>query len=1469
MDSSSFPGEVQQSQQQQQLREYQAQLQQHSAHQLDALRSPLPDSFARSPTKHHPPARSLTVGTANELDRKNTPSNYDVHPHARSEDLNHGRSDNLALSSSPSGSPMPAFHSLSRPLTPNDKGSGASSSNHSEDGSGKADDSTLKRSSVASLSSAPSGVGSKATGNASGASGSAPTICAACSLPLEGAFVRALGNVWHLPCFKCRDCDAVVASKFFPIEGPDGKQQPLCERDYFRRLNLICAKCDQALRGSYITACNKKYHVEHFTCSVCPTVFGPQDSYYEHENDVYCHFHYSTRFATKCAGCNSAILKQFVEINRNNRDECWHPECYMINKFWNVKISSRRPTSSNTSAIDVSEEPWKEEEEKETAQSLKNKQVRMEQQVYRIWTVLSAFEESSAACISDMLRQVSNGQYLDAIRMAEKFILHVEVLFATIDDLETCFSRLNLKGMSHVREARLLCRKTVDLFTLLSKPQDNQRRTGMTQDLLALVTGLAHYLKILIRIALTGSLKLERDHSVREAMTNFLDKLHLLAVEGGNPGARRVIRGGERHTGDLGGADSTHGVTYGFKSLAPELAGESPFSDSPDSTVPLVERLSIKPPSDLCAKCDVTVEEDCARLGTYQRWHSHCLQCSVCGKASAPPIPKETPRDPGSDDKEAPPPKVSTVRRAPANVDIFVYEPQTAKDSPYGPVPTVIFCLDHQRAGSVGGFQAVTRLEQYAFLLNVALRRLSYLLKRRGVLIPPTPSATVQPQPNDSLEQQSYLDSGNIPRMKAVHLDRKQSATARLPRHSTIIESPSGKTAQPTSVANVTTQRNLVPPAQAQSAMPSAAQARLMKPAQPSGIQGPPTSPLPQQQSQPGRPRLAAPGALPGGLFDDRGQALRPGFARNNTGVMIIDESAPNSPSGGIEDPPIARSDDGITLADIPQLIEAEEARKQHRALPSQSTIPLIAELTPLELMIVKHAALLALSRSPLKNEFELDDLLEYIEVKKGGFWNKFFKKDKQKKGWSPQIFKLVFSDAKSPAGVFGVPLEILIEKEAADSALGASRAATLRVPSFIDDVISAMRQMDMSVEGIFRKNGNIRRLNELTEAIDRDPSSVDLTQDNPVQLAALLKKFLKSLPEPLMTYKLYRLFMAAENLPNEIDRIRCLHLVMLMLPKGNRDTVEVLFTFLKWVASFSHVDEETGNRMDLHNLATVISPNIFRSSPTKGNDTVRVESFESIRVMDSLLEHQDEFYLVPEEFLPLLHDQEYFGGATELPSKEFLKKCDAYHRVRANGRTPQGLTSPVLGSGSQGMTPSGSGSYSNMTRDASDPRLATHRSDPSMTRGRQLYGEPGTPGAGGRNGYFTQDLPQGPSSSGSPSEQPPPPIRNGHSSRQQSPQPQPRLPHQPFSHPGTNGPLPTAQNFGFAAQDLERGGGQQQSQQQWMQSMALSGPTPQQQNQGPSFTPSTSPRSYTPRTSGELVRNNFAAPNGHAPSRT
>jgi hypothetical protein len=72
-----------------------------------------------------------------------------------------------------------------------------------------------------------------------------------------------------------------------------------------------------------------------------------------------------------------------------------------------------------------------------------------------------------------------------------------------------------------------------------------------------------------------------------------------------------------------------------------------------------------------------------------------------------------------------------------------------------------------------------------------------------------------------------------------------------------------------------------------------------------------------------------------------------------------------------------------------------------------------------------------------------------------------------------------------------------------------------------------------LTTEGIFRKNGNIRRLNQLAEDIDKNPTSVDLMQDNPIQICALLKKFLRDLPEPLLTFKLFNLFISTQSKHN------------------------------------------------------------------------------------------------------------------------------------------------------------------------------------------------------------------------------------------------------------------------------------------------------------------------------------------------
>jgi hypothetical protein len=63
---------------------------------------------------------------------------------------------------------------------------------------------------------------------------------------------------------------------------------------------------------------------------------------------------------------------------------------------------------------------------------------------------------------------------------------------------------------------------------------------------------------------------------------------------------------------------------------------------------------------------------------------------------------------------------------------------------------------------------------------------------------------------------------------------------------------------------------------------------------------------------------------------------------------------------------------------------------------------------------------------------------------------------------------------------------------------------------------------------------------------------------------------------------------------------------------------MEVLFAFLNWVSSFHTVDEETGNKMDIWNLATVITPNILREN---NEAEEKVPDQSAIRVVYTLIE--------------------------------------------------------------------------------------------------------------------------------------------------------------------------------------------------------------------------------------------------------
>ncbi|KAL1996287.1 hypothetical protein VTN49DRAFT_339 [Thermomyces lanuginosus] len=1029
--------------------------------------------------------------------------------------------------------------------------------------------------------------------------GNATRLCKECGEQLTGQFVRALAGTYHLECFKCRDCGDIVASKFFPVDAEDGSgQYPLCETDYFRRLDLLCYACGGALRGSYITALDRKYHIEHFTCSVCPTVFGAQDSYYEHEGNVYCHYHYSTQFAQRCNGCHTAILKQFVEIFRNGQNQHWHPECYMIHKFWNVRLA---PTGQQIEESQPNVNASEDQRER-----VRQQEDMMEEKVYKIWSTLSAFEESSAACISDMLLHVSNAAYVDGVYVAKKFIGHVEILFEAIDRLAVQFKTHSMKDLAYGREAKLLCKKIVAFFSLLSKSQESgQRKLGVTQELLSLVTGLAHYLKLLIRIGLQGTLKLERERNVSEGLHEFLD-----------------------HLGDRMEDLKAEG---GQVDLMKDIAG-------------LADRFS-----DCCAGCKEPIDDSCIILGD-KRWHlkPQHLSCASCQKD-------------------------------------LTSDFSTAMWSDREGRPFCSQCAGHV-PDARGGFGQVTKLQQYVFLLRVALARLLSVLRSSGTLSQTTDDiglnergearggstgdAGREPPQISRSRTQMYKSSsrtgtnegnsleqtvGEMRRLRSIRNERTLSTTYKKARASRIIDGPEGRSVRPGS------------PGAGDSGEPRNQELHIVE----------------EKDANADQPKDVTFGNQDALTLDDiprivaaeQAKEQRPNAYRN-AGPGVV-------PSGDRQGKQVAGHQRQVSGA-----VESGPAEP-----PPPKTKKYFSELSALEYFIVRHVAVLSMEPL-LEGHFNLEELLSLIESRKPTIWNIFgraFNKDSKKGG--------------KKKGVFGVALDYLVERDGAESTHGVGPGA-LRVPALIDDAVSAMRQMDMSVEGVFRKNGNIRRLKELADLIDNNYSQVDLSKESPVQIAALLKKFLREMPDPLMTFKLHRLFVVSQKIPDPEKQRRLLHLTCCLLPKAHRDTMEVLFAFLNWTSSFSHVDEESGSKMDIHNLATVMTPNILYPS----NKTATMEeSYLAIEAVASLIAYNDTMCEVPEDLQSILNDASFFKDNADITTKDILKRYGDFGKGNVAQRIAQ-QSSSEQGGGSSGAI-----------RGNNSPATARIESDPSQAAAWQM----------------------------------------------------------------------------------------------------------------------------------------------------
>ncbi|KAJ8259421.1 hypothetical protein GJAV_G00169080 [Gymnothorax javanicus] len=208
-------------------------------------------------------------------------------------------------------------------------------------------------------------------------------------------------------------------------------------------------------------------------------------------------------------------------------------------------------------------------------------------------------------------------------------------------------------------------------------------------------------------------------------------------------------------------------------------------------------------------------------------------------------------------------------------------------------------------------------------------------------------------------------------------------------------------------------------------------------------------------------------------------------------------------------------------------------------------------------------------------------------------------------------------------SSLFGVPLATLVEN---DQKLKPSTS----IPLILHALLSFLERKGLDSEGILRVPGSQTRIKVLQQKLESSFYSGCFCWDevSPNDAAALLKKFIRELPAPLLTAEHLNAFSAVCDIPDLKQRLHMLNLLVLLLPETNRNTLKVLLEFLSKVVS-----RERRNRMNLWAVSTIMAPNLFlhKAVPSRITDGVeRGQAERAADIMRLLIRYQDLLWTIP-----------------------------------------------------------------------------------------------------------------------------------------------------------------------------------------------------------------------------------------------
>ncbi|XP_063999406.1 rho GTPase-activating protein 31 [Pogoniulus pusillus] len=166
-------------------------------------------------------------------------------------------------------------------------------------------------------------------------------------------------------------------------------------------------------------------------------------------------------------------------------------------------------------------------------------------------------------------------------------------------------------------------------------------------------------------------------------------------------------------------------------------------------------------------------------------------------------------------------------------------------------------------------------------------------------------------------------------------------------------------------------------------------------------------------------------------------------------------------------------------------------------------------------------------------------------------------------------------------------------------------------------------------VDGIYRLSGVTSNIQKLRQEFVSDQCP-DLTREVYLQdihcVGSLCKLYFRELPNPLLTYELYKKFTEAVSRFPEDEQLARIQNVIQELPPSHYRTLEYLIKHLTHLASFSSM-----TNMHTRNLALVWAPNLLRSKEIEAVGCNGDAAFLEVRVqqlvIEFILNHVDQIF--------------------------------------------------------------------------------------------------------------------------------------------------------------------------------------------------------------------------------------------------